>query len=432
MMTKPSFSLFAIGAIGLFSSQYAVSQTEVSSNNIFKTFNISVSKFLKKTDVPPQTPDLPPQPQENNKNEPEIVQKAEIVDVIPNVSTPTPANSQTTSDLINIVAVGDVMIGSNFPNDGFLPANDGTDSFSAVLPYLSGDVVFGNLEGAILDNGVSSKCPPMPVEVSEDEENKPKPRTCYAFRMPERYAQIIKNAGFNVMSLANNHVGDFGDVGRQKTQEILQKFGIHYAGLLTKPTATFSQNGTKYGFVAFAPNIGTVSINDLANAKKLVKQLDKQADIVIVSFHGGAEGSEHVRVPKNTEMYLGENRGNVYEFAHGVIDAGADIVLGHGPHVTRAVELYKDRLIAYSLGNFNTYGAFSVRGLNGIAPLLNVTMTKTGEFVSADVLSIQQDKEKGLQIDPQNQAFNELKRLTKLDFADTPLTFYDNKILKQR
>lgn len=424
MMTKRPFSLFAIGAIGLFSYQYGVSQTEVSTNDIFKTFNISVSKFLKKTDEKPQTP----QPQAVIKSEPEIVQKAEIIDALPNASTPAPTKPHTTGDLINIVAVGDVMIGSNFPNDGFLPANDGKDSFSAVLPYLSGDVVFGNLEGTILDSGISTKCPPIPAEVSEEES---KPRTCYAFRMPERYAQIIKDAGFNLMSLANNHVGDFGDVGRQKTQEMLQKVGIHYAGLLSKPTTTFSQNGVKYGFVAFAPNIGTVSINDLANAKNLVKKLDKQADIVIVSFHGGAEGSDHVRVPKTTEMYLNENRGNVYEFAHGVIDAGADIVIGHGPHVTRAVELYKDRLIAYSLGNFNTYGAFNVRGLNGIAPLLNVTMTKTGKFVSADVLSIQQDKEKGLQIDPQNQAFDELKRLTKLDFADTPLTFHDNKILKQ-
>lgn len=405
MLNRP-LSLFAIGVFGLVYLQQSLAQNEMTPNNIIKTFNISVSKFLK---APEKQPEIivttPSNPEQNNGEKPAFV---------------------------NLVAVGDVMIGSNFPNDGFLPANDGKDSFSAVLPYLKADVVFGNLEGTILDSGVSTKCPPMPVTPADsNSETESKPRTCYAFRMPERYAQIIKDAGFNLMSLANNHVGDFGDVGRQKTQETLKKVGIHYAGLLTKPTTTFTQNGVKYGFVAFAPNIGTVSINDLANAKKLVKQLDKQVDIVIVSFHGGAEGSDHVRVPKTTEMYLNENRGNVYEFSHSLIDVGADVVIGHGPHVTRAVELYKNKLIAYSLGNFNTYGAFNVRGLNGIAPLLNITMTANGDFVMADVVSIEQSKDKGLQLDPKHQAFNELKRLTQLDFADTPLEFKDNKIMKK-
>lgn len=328
--------------------------------------------------------------------------------------------------LINIVAVGDIMMGSFFPNTNFLPPNDGRDSFKYVKPHLKGDVVFGNLEGALLDNGNSTKCLGTPA--IDPKTDQPKPIKCHAFGMPTRYGKIIKDAGFNLLSLANNHIGDFGDVGRISTKNTLADVGIYYAGLTSKPTTTFVKNGVKYGMVAFSPNIGTLSINDLETAKHYVKELDKKVDIVIVSFHGGAEGANHVRVPKTTEMYLDENRGNVYEFSHSLIDVGADIVIGHGPHVTRAVEVYKDRFIAYSLGNFNTYGAFNIRGLSGIAPIINVSMQTDGKFVLADVVSVYQTKEQGVMVDKDNRAFGELKRLTQLDFPDSGLIFYNNKI----
>lgn len=362
------------------------------------------------------------------------------------ISQPADTTSLSNPNAVaNLVAVGDMMIGSNFPSKDFLPADDAKNSFSAVLPFLKGDVVFGNLEGSLLDDGISTKCPPTPVTTAKDTTVKPDktavstsnpstadtpppPRTCFAFKMPTRYAQTIKNAGFNLVSIANNHVGDFGDAGRASTLKTLDSVGIYHAGLLSKPTTTFEKNGIKYGFVAFAPNIGTVSINDINNAKKLVKDLDKKVDIVIVSMHGGGEGAENNRVPKTNEIYLNENRGDVHAFAHAVIDSGADVVIGHGPHVTRAMEVYKNKLIAYSLGNFNTYGAFNLRGANGFAPILNISLAKNGDFVFADVTSIKQTKEKGLQLDKGNQAFNELKRLTALDFPQTPLVFKDNMV----
>ena len=77
---------------------------------------------------------------------------------------------------------------------------------------------------------------------------------------------------------------------------------------------------------------------------------------------------------KKQKFFYGENRGDVHHFARSVVDAGADIVLGHGPHVTRAVEVYKNKFIAYSLGNFNTYGRFSLTGDKGIAPLLDIKL----------------------------------------------------------
>ncbi|WP_129714280.1 CapA family protein [Pedobacter sp. SYP-B3415] len=314
-------------------------------------------------------------------------------------------------DTIRITAVGDIMLGSAYPGKSGLPPDDARTSFSAVDSFLKGDVVFGNLEGCLLDEGKSSKC------------KDPNSNSCFAFRMPERYAEIIQNSGFNVLSIANNHVGDFDTKGRRRTAEILDSLKINYAGQINHPYSLFEIDSVRYAFCAFAPNENCVSINKIQAAKNLVADLKKRADIVIVSFHGGAEGARFERVPKRNEIFYNENRGNVYAFAHAVIDAGADVVLGHGPHVTRAVELYKNRFIAYSLGNFCTYGMFSLKGPNGIAPLLQLKINSKGEFLSAKVVSVQQDKVNRLQTDPQQAAFSKLKTLTNLDFPGHELDF---------
>jgi hypothetical protein len=314
-------------------------------------------------------------------------------------------------DTLSITAVGDIMIGSAYPEKTNLPPDDGTNSFKAVDSFLKGDIVFGNLEGCFLNNGKSTKC------------KDPNSNSCFAFRMPERYAGIIKNAGFNVLSIANNHVGDFGLAGRNKTVAILDSLNIAYAGLQSHPFSIFEKDSVKYAFCAFAPNENTVSINKVDSAKQLVRRLKAQSDIVIVSFHGGAEGAKHEHVPKRKEIFYGENRGDVHAFAHAVIDAGADVVLGHGPHVTRAVEVYKNKFIAYSLGNFNTYGMFSLKGPNGIAPLVQLKINSKGDFLFADIISVKQDKINRLQLDPENASFYKIKLLTNTDFPGHRLDF---------
>ncbi|PST84859.1 capsule biosynthesis protein CapA [Pedobacter yulinensis] len=314
-------------------------------------------------------------------------------------------------DTIRITAVGDIMLGSAYPSKTGLPPDDARSSFAAADSFLTGDVVFGNLEGCLLDNGKSSKC------------KDPLSNSCFAFRMPERYAGIIQKAGFNVLSIANNHVGDFDTGGRKRTAAVLDSLQINYAGQLDKPYALFEKDSVRYAFCAFAPNENCVSINNLQQARALVSSLKARADIVIVSFHGGAEGAKFERVPKRNEIFYRENRGNVYAFAHAVIDAGADVVLGHGPHVTRAVELYKKRFIAYSLGNFCTYGMFSLKGPNGVAPLLQLALNSKGEFLSAKVISVKQDKVNRLQLDPAGTAFRKLSTLSKLDFPGNALNF---------
>jgi hypothetical protein len=241
------------------------------------------------------------------------------------------------------------------------------------------------------------------------------------------------DAGYNLINLANNHISDFGAQGRLNTVKVLNQSGIHYAGLRhVCETAVFEIYGVKFGFCGFSQNIGTVKLLNLDKARQIVAALDDECDIVIVSFHGGAEGKEHNRVTKDTEFYHEENRGNVYLFAHAMIDAGADIVFGHGPHVVRAAELYRERFIAYSLGNFCTAGEFNIEGVCGYAPAVKVFTDRQGRFLKGKIFSFRQKDRTGPVVDPSNAAAREMKRLTELDFPDTELSFSDEGVIERK
>ncbi len=322
---------------------------------------------------------------------------------------------------VTIVGVGDMMLGTNYPSKSYLPTNGGDNLFKEVNSILkNADVTFGNLEGTMYDGGGTAKrCRDM--------------SKCYVFRSPASYVKHLSNAGFDVVSLANNHSRDFGVAGQTGTKAVLKNAGIAYAGLAgTDETTIFERSGTSYGFAAFAPNVGTCDVRNITRAKEIVASLESKCDIVIVSFHGGAEGSSHQNVPKKTETYLGENRGNVHKFAHAVIDAGADVVFGHGPHVTRSIELYKDRFITYSLGNFCTYGRFNLRGSTGIAPIIKLTTQKDGTFVSGAITPIYQQKTHGPKIDPEKRAISKIKALTSTDFPDGKLVISSEGNISRR
>lgn len=318
------------------------------------------------------------------------------------------------SRFITITAVGDIMMGTHFPSEKYLPEDDGISLFDGVKPYLTAsDITFGNLEGPLLDEGVCIKqCK--------------NPDSCYAFKMPERYVNHLVDAGFNLISLANNHIGDFGLQGRNTTLRLLKENNIHCAGIDSRPYCLFVQNGLSIGFCAFAPNLGIPDIRDIDSASALVNQLDKRCNIVIVSFHGGAEGAENRNIKRTDESFYGENRGNVYEFSHAMIDAGADLVLGHGPHVTRAMEAYGKRLIAYSLGNFCTFGRFNLLGHNGVAPIVSVTLDSSGKFVRGKVIPITQPFKKGPLPDVKKKALYELIELSKTDFPESSLRIHES------
>ncbi len=320
-------------------------------------------------------------------------------------------------DTVTVIGVGDIMMGTNFPNDSYLPPNDGRDLFEEVKEVLnSANVTFGNLEGVIKDEG-------------GDQKHCRDPKVCYIFRSPERYVSNLVDAGFTVMSLANNHAGDFGEPGRKSTMQVLDSAGIYYAGLTACPFVIFKKDGLKYGFTAFAPNYGTMSLHDHKGAQAIVAHMDSLVDIVIVSFHGGAEGPNYEHITRKSETFVGENRGNVYQFAHDMIDAGADIIFGHGPHVTRAVEVYKNRFIAYSLGNFCTYARFNLSGVNGLAPVIKVFTDAEGKFLKGEITPIIQYPPGGPRIDSQNRVIKKLQQLTEKDFPEVPLTIDDSGII---
>src|SRR5687767_6429747 len=291
------------------------------------------------------------------------------------MNTAAPEPTPNKSVPITIAAVGDIMLGSTYPNESRMPPNDGVDLLKDVTAVLSAaDIAFGNLEGPMVDGGASSKCSPRSTR-------------CFAFRVPTRYGKYLKAAGFDVMSLANNHAGDFGDAGRSSTRKALDEQGIKHAGSdrTTFSTTVLEVKGTKIAFIGFGHNNIVPNVNDLNTARQLVTDAVKRADIVVVSFHGGAEGTNAQHVPNRTELFAGELRGNLPLFSHTVIDAGADLVLGHGPHVMRGMEIYKDRLIAYSLGNFATYGWFQLAGETALTMILETKLDAEGKFIGGKI-----------------------------------------------
>ncbi|MFY0685569.1 MAG: CapA family protein [Cyclobacteriaceae bacterium] len=322
--------------------------------------------------------------------------------------------TRVTYDTLTLSAVGDIMMGTNFPKSYYLPTDSGNQLWEQVRSTLtSTDLTFGNLEGVILTTG------------GEQKECK-NPKACYLFRTPDHLSFQFVKSGFDLLSLANNHANDFGATGRSNTQKVLDSLGISHAGSMEHPYSIIRKKELTIGFVAFAPNKGTLLIHNEQRAIDIIQLLDSLTDMVIVSFHAGAEGSKNQHVTRKREFYYGEDRGNVYQFAHLLIDQGADLILGHGPHVVRGIEVYKERLIAYSLGNFLTYGRFNLQGPNAYAPILEVNLLPDGEFISGQIHSFIQDYKLGPIFDPRSRAGLKIKALTEIDFPENPISIDDS------
>ncbi len=325
---------------------------------------------------------------------------------------PAPPEPDKSSLRISIAAVGDMMIGTDYPRN-HLPDDDGVSFLSDVAPYLrSADITFGNLEGVLMDGGEpAKKCS--------------NPNACYLFRSPTRYAAHYRDAGFDVVSLANNHARDFGEEGRDSSAQAMRDVGIDASGR----AGTYSKidrGELSVAFVNFAVTKNSNMLLDYEASFAWIAALDEQHDIVVVTFHGGAEGADATRIPFAEEEYYGEPRGDVVWFARGAVDAGADLVIGHGPHVVRAMERYKDRLIAYSLGNFATYYGISVAGIKGIAPILTATLDGDGRFIEGNIVSTIQLRPAGPSIDPQRRAQKLMLGLMLEDFGNAGLVISED------
>jgi len=314
----------------------------------------------------------------------------------------------TEGQTLRIRAVGDLMIGTDFPS-GHLPPEDGVHMFDDVASYLQdADITFGNLEGPLCDGGETKKC-------KGDASN------CYAFRTPTSYGTLYKDAGFDLLSTANNHSGDFGDTCRRETEAALDKLGIAWSG----PPGTIAsvEHGPfKVAMIGFHTSPVCNHVNNHEAAAELVQLADLSHDLVIVSFHGGAEGKDALHVPNEMELFYSEKRGHLREFARVVVAAGADLVLGHGPHVPRGMEIVDGRLVAYSLGNFATWDRFNLRGYLGTSYVLEATLNADGSFASGKILPMQLVERGRPTPDPEKTAIDLIRDLSETDFPDTAPT----------
>ncbi len=282
------------------------------------------------------------------------------------------STAQKTATTITLSATGDVIMGSA-PNR--LPANNGDGFFDSVSADLRSDLVMGNLEQPITNDTGASKC------------GSPPRANCFAFRSPPAYAQHLKEAGFMLMNTANNHSKDFGTTGFQNTVSALGGVGIKHTGVEDEITIV-PVKGLKVAVLGFSPYAGANNLNDLDHTRTIIRKAKQEADLVVVQAHMGAEGSDKQHVKPGSEIFFGENRGDPIAFTHAAIDAGADVVIGHGPHVLRGMEFYKGHLIVYSLGNFAGGGkTLSSNGVLKYAGIVHVSLNSDGSFAGGDFRS---------------------------------------------
>lgn len=245
--------------------------------------------------------------------------------------------SPTPPPLVSLIAVGDISFSRSVErivkkeNNYFYP-------FLKVSDFLkTGDIVFGNLETPIT--------PGRETQTGE-----------MIFRSNPQSAQALKQAGFNILSLANNHTPNFGEKGLLDTFNYLSNQEIKYVGAGKNSSEAYSPvtleiKGIKFAFLAYTDNsLVPLSYEAKENRagiaflrkEKLIQsitQIEPQVDFIIVSLHAG---NEYVFQPNQKQQ----------EFAHLAIEAGADLVLGHHPHVVQTAEKYQGKYIFYSLGNF--------------------------------------------------------------------------------
>jgi poly-gamma-glutamate capsule biosynthesis protein CapA/YwtB (metallophosphatase superfamily) len=289
-----------------------------------------------------------------------------------------------------------------FTGDIAMVAGPAESYFHSVALDLSGDVVLGNLEGTLTERG-STKCGPASSN-------------CFAFHAPPSYALVLRSAGFTIVNLANNHAMDYGALGQADTVA-----AVRGAGLLTtgRPgeIAYTRVRGTRLAILGFAPYPWAQSLLRIPAAQALVRKADRWADLVVVTMHAGGEGSDHLHVRPGTEWFLGENRGNAVAFAHAVVRAGADLVVGSGPHVLRGMEWYHGRLIAYSLGNFVGYHTLNTSGVTGVTGILQLTLARNAAWVAGELVPVTIAGDGIPRPDPDEAAHGLVRKLSKEDFG---------------
>lgn len=303
---------------------------------------------------------------------------------------------QYETNILNISAVGDMVFPYYFENWQY--------HFSEIKNFFNSDLNLGNLEGPITNYNVSTK---------NSSSSK-----MFAFKFsPETTPIILKYLNFNGLLVSNNHSYDYGEKGFSDTIKYLKQVQIEPIGLKYAITQ-FIKKEKKIGIVGFYYSSKFNDLRDINSAVSLIKKAKENNDFVIVFFHGGTEGANAKFVYNKTEYFGNENRGNIFAFCHAVIDAGADFVIGSGPHILRGFELYKGKLIAYSLGNFVASGGLSNKGELSLSCILQCNYDLNSDnFISGKIIPIELST-KNPRLDPNKNSISFIRFLTKQIYRD--------------
>lgn len=369
----------------------------------------------------------PPQP----KPQPTPVPPAQRADTVSPPSPliePTPRPAARLYAPVRLAFVGDINLGTTTLPDG-VPPDSGRGLLDQARPSLQGDLVVGNFEGVLADSGTSVKCL---RRLSADEQRRRRLRgdtatvatrpNCYAFRTPTFLARRLIDAGFTHMNLANNHANDLGPGGRRSTERTLEAHGLKLYGPLGRIAVDTIRRGdslTTVGLVGFTTYPYAYNLLDIERSAAVVDSMRPLVDLLLVTFHGGSEGARAVHTGEAAESLGQEPRGDLRRWARAVIDAGADGVIGHGPHVLRGIEFYRGRLIAYSLGNFATYRGFNLSGPLGITGVLQLEFNANRTLERARLVPMAQLPRRGPSPDPDRAAVHLIRRLSREDFGPT-------------
>lgn len=329
------------------------------------------------------------------------------------------------SQPVKVCAGGDVTLGTNLDPKWARAGADtlwrdygkrpDPDSLVAPLtPFFTGaNIVLVNIEGAIGAGPAPRKCGPRST-------------ACFAFRQPPSAAAALRRIADSTVAIvgnvANNHSRDAGDNGRDSTIAALVAAGIQPTGADTLATPVALPSGDTIAFLGFYTDTTTPDARDLAAVRRHVQRAVQRYGTVVVTMHLGAEGPAAQRTRNVNERFLKINRGNPVAFANAAFAAGATLVVGHGPHVLRAIEWRGDKLVAYSLGNLLTYGPFKLREPTNRGAVFCATLEADRRVTAAELRATMQRWPGVLEADSTRRAYVLVDSLSALDFPRTGAT----------
>jgi len=349
-------------------------------------------------------------------------------------------------DSVRVCAGGDVTLGTNLDSTwGRIATGVAKGNWRAALipadslvsplrPLFSNaDIILVNAEGAFGDDSVSDdKCA---VRARLRHKAQAKSAHCFVLRQPASAAVALRTLGDSSMvvvaNVANNHAHDAGDDGFLHSVRLLRQAGILVTGADTVPTLAVTRRGDTIAILGFSA-WSSPGVGDLAVVARLVAAARARYGRVIVTAHMGAEGASAQRTGDSTEHYVGEDRGNPVAFAHAAIDAGAWLVVGHGPHVLRAAEWRDSALVFYSLGNLVNYGPFNLAEPRNSGAVACATLDSAGAPATVMLEPTTQVSEGIVRADSSGRARILLDSLSTLDFPSTGVTVDSTGVVRRR